>query len=440
MTSPSFTDDVILLIPFNVVTQLTDTKKHSINVNGSPAINSQVGRFSNGSCQLHGLSNEYFQVAASDDLDLHTENFTIEVSFYPTVANTACLYSSDTSYDNVGAALYVLESNNPSNLILKFFLQDNGANISLLGQTTITLNAWHEAAVSRVDGSLYLFLDGNLETSYNPTSQGKAAIGSVDFSRGSYIGKDFAGYLNDFRLSQNFGYTVSYQTNTQPFPYQIEAWDFIRLANEITARMSLTMDYIPASEEVTSRSTFSLDMERNAAPEACSTSVYGIDFGSQLNKQQVSLIGQKLTIANLEHLVAEGVQIIPYSAGSYCLFSFDLAKVGTLVENHAWIDENSCLWLKPDGVTIGNAHSTADIPLDTLQRLFYRLYHNDNCQLYDMQGNAIAKIDPFVAWNNNSKLAVFSDLIASPGVETLICTGVLLNSTELLTILSGSSQ
>jgi hypothetical protein len=169
-----------------------------------------------------------------------TNDFTIETWIYikaMSTTNTSGQYrtvicalqnpSGAGSTSNLAWTFYVL-GNSPTNITTILFECDSiskGAQSSI----SMTTNAWHHVAVTRVSGVITFFIDGVSYSSITETGNnaiGNSALGEATsaalqiggLSINGYSG-NLNGYIDEFRITNGVGrYTTNFNVQTMAFP------------------------------------------------------------------------------------------------------------------------------------------------------------------------------------------------------------------------------
>jgi hypothetical protein len=157
-----------------------------------------------------------------------TSDFTIEMWFYSTVNGEYWLYDTRPfSVNGVYTTLHVTATTNK----LAFFVS---AADRITGTTTITLNTWHHAAVSRVGGVTRLFLNGVQEgSSYTDANNYLTNTVVVGSTGAGFVGV-WQGYMDDFRVTLGVGrYTANFTPGESQIPELVEgAYPFSLAPNQ----------------------------------------------------------------------------------------------------------------------------------------------------------------------------------------------------------------
>lgn len=153
-------------------------------------------------------------VSHSSFTALGTGDMTLEMWFYQT-SQAATNTLLDLSNNDTSGNFPVININT-SGKILYFHNPTTAANIT--GGTTVSLNAWHHLAITRVSGTTYAGLDGAQEgadyTDANSYASGKVWVGQTAIAT-----QGLAGFIAELRLTAGVGrYARTYTVPTTRFP------------------------------------------------------------------------------------------------------------------------------------------------------------------------------------------------------------------------------
>ena len=180
----------------------------TITVNGNAAVSATESKFGGSSIAFDGTG-DYLSLATSTDFGFGTGDFTIEGWFYKTSALTQTLFDTRTALNENSIQV---QSNSASTL--RLFV--NGSFV-LTSSNTHTLNAWNHFAISRASGVTRFFINGVVSTT---TYTDATNYGSTKplFIGATYTGTTpFAGYIDEFRVSNTARYTTTFTPSTTAF-------------------------------------------------------------------------------------------------------------------------------------------------------------------------------------------------------------------------------
>jgi len=180
----------------------------TITVNGTAAISATQSKFGGSSIEFSGANGTYLGLASNTDFGFGTGDFTIEGWFYKTTTTTKFLFDTRTSLTENSIAVQSSSSNT-----LRLYV--NGAFLLTTG-TAHTSNAWNHLAISRASGVTRFFINGVVTGSVSDTtnygSTKPLVVGAL------YNGTTaFAGYIDDFRVSNTARYTTTFTPTTTAF-------------------------------------------------------------------------------------------------------------------------------------------------------------------------------------------------------------------------------
>lgn len=205
-------NSVVLSMSFNGANGSTDfssadARGHTITPSGGASLSTSQVKFGSASLALDG-SGDYLTISDSNDWTwAASESFTIECWFYvtSTAANRTIF-----SIPDYGFYFYVHGTQK------KIWLSYSGV-WSLTHNTVVTENDWHHVAIVRNGTVFTVYLDGvasgtqTQSLAFNPTS---LVIGRYP----TQTTWDFAGYLDDFRITKGVArYTSGFSVPAAEF-------------------------------------------------------------------------------------------------------------------------------------------------------------------------------------------------------------------------------
>jgi hypothetical protein len=188
----------------STITRLPKT----ITANGNAAVSATQSKFGGSSIAFDGTG-DYLSIATDTNYGFGTGDFTIEGWFYKTAVSTQYLFDTRTTLNENSVAV---QSNGSGSL--RLFV--NGAFV-LTSSNAHTNNAWNHLAISRASGVTRFFINGVVSTATytDATNYGTTkplVVGS------QYNGTTaFAGYIDDFRVSNTARYTATFTPTTTAF-------------------------------------------------------------------------------------------------------------------------------------------------------------------------------------------------------------------------------
>ena len=164
----------------------------------------------NGNGIAQGGRNPYVSLPQSTDFDFGTGDFTLEMWAYTTTANAHPDFITINANTSMYAAIRIEYWNN--NLIV-FHSYDGNSHVTG-ASVPFTLNSWQQIVVSRISGSVKLYLNGDIKSTYSlPGSllaQQETRIGDLRGSLGFY---SFSGNISIVKMFKNKGLTDTEVTN-----------------------------------------------------------------------------------------------------------------------------------------------------------------------------------------------------------------------------------
>ena len=182
--------------------------KKGITTYGNAQVSTAQSKFGGASALFDGTS-DYLSTATNANFGFGTGDFTIEGWFYKTSAGTQYLFDTRTALNENSVAV---QSNSSGNL--RLFV--NGAFV-LTSSNAHTNNAWNHLAISRASGVTRFFINGVVSTTtYTDTTNYGTTKPLVVGAQ--YNGTTaFAGYIDDFRVSNTARYTATFTPTTTAF-------------------------------------------------------------------------------------------------------------------------------------------------------------------------------------------------------------------------------
>jgi hypothetical protein len=180
----------------------------TITVNGNAAVSATQSKFGGSSIAFDGTG-DYLSLATDTDYGFGTGDFTIEGWFYKPAATTQYLFDTRTTLTENSVTVQ-----SQGNGTLRLFV--NGTFV-LTSSNTHTNNAWNHLAISRASGVTRFFINGVVSTNtYTDTTNYGTTKPLVVGAQ--YNGTTaFAGYIDDFRVSNTARYTSTFTPTTTAF-------------------------------------------------------------------------------------------------------------------------------------------------------------------------------------------------------------------------------
>lgn len=206
-------------------TTFTDLTGKTVTANGNASISSAVSKF--GQAGYFDGTGDYLSVTGPS---FGTGDFCVECWVYPTVNNnTLILFDTRTAdNDSTGFAFYLRSTGKLA------YIYGNGVVVE--GTTTYSANTWHHVAVTRISGTVKLYLNGVQEASFAQANSYSNTAWKIGH-QWSVSGALTPGYIDDFRVTQGVGrYTAAFTPSEKPLPTYLvgpnhdQYWDKVVLA------------------------------------------------------------------------------------------------------------------------------------------------------------------------------------------------------------------
>ena len=180
----------------------------TITAAGNAAVSATQSKFGGSSIAFDGTG-DYLSIATDTDYGFGTGDFTIEGWFYKTTTATQYLFDTRTTLNENSVAV---QSNGSGSL--RLFV--NGVFV-LTSSNAHTNNAWNHLAISRASGVTRFFINGVVSTATytDATNYGttKPLVVGAQYNGTTA----FAGYIDDFRVSNTARYTATFTPTTTAF-------------------------------------------------------------------------------------------------------------------------------------------------------------------------------------------------------------------------------
>ena len=174
----------------NGSSSIVDVAGHAITHYGSASLSTAQSKFGGASIYFDGAG-DYLSLAANSDWAFGTNDFTIDLwVYYPVAPGSAQIIGPHTAYVFSDWCLIHDQGS------LKFYLN----NLETVAYAwSPTLNTWHHLAVTRADGIVRLFIDGNLINS-NLNSANVGIGRTLTIGASENPGFFFTGYMDEIRI------------------------------------------------------------------------------------------------------------------------------------------------------------------------------------------------------------------------------------------------
>jgi hypothetical protein len=181
----------------------------TITANGNAAVSAVQSKFGGSSIAFDGTG-DYLSIATSTDYGFGTGDFTIEGWVYKNTASGMVLFDTRTSGSSQ-FSVYV-ESNGAGNL--RLFV--NGSYV-LTSSNAVSTGAWVHVALCKSSGTTRFFINGVVSTNTYADSNNYGTSKPITIGA-SWVGSTaWAGYIDDFRVSNTARYTATFTPTTTAF-------------------------------------------------------------------------------------------------------------------------------------------------------------------------------------------------------------------------------
>jgi hypothetical protein len=354
--------------------------------NGAAQLSTVQKKFGTSSLLLDGDA-DYVFIQGNQDFAFGTENFTIEGWFYRTVVTTN---------------MYLLDLRSTSTDLSSMLLATGASLGYYVGTSQVitasnvlpSINTWYHVAVSRVNGSTKLFVNGIQVGSTYADSTNYVGSRLLLGTNGTFIADRFwNGYIDEFRISKGVGrYVTNFSVQTAQFDsdeYTVLLAHFDGTLGSTTfVDDGITIQDIRSSSGGTSTSLIRYDRAEFAAEmrSISSALVYGNsgikadgpDVVLQLMAHNFAYIGTGFDLTNNKAGVVQPNEVIEinsgrvyynsvdqdgnYRVGDLFLVDFDTGAVTfqnanfdiTTLDGITFTDGTNTTIVNPTGVSTGN--------------------------------------------------------------------------------------
>ena len=211
----TFYDNLVLAMPFNAATGLTDVSSRNRNpaAYGNVSISSTISKYYGSSAKFDG-SGDYLSIVDSDDLHFSSVNFTAECWAYPTDSPSQPILVGQWSGSAGSTTLsWVMILSNNANRYLRGLISSTGSGVDfdLISSTSLGLNQWNHCAFVRNGSTFTLYLNGVSVASTTDSDSLFNATNSLTIGASSAGSQPFNGFLQDLRIYKGIAkYTANF--------------------------------------------------------------------------------------------------------------------------------------------------------------------------------------------------------------------------------------
>ena len=216
--------DVKLLVSYQNGSVIDNASTSDLLTVGTVQTSTTQSKFGGSSLYFNGSSG--LTNMTMNNSTIKTGDFTVEFWMYPTSSGATQGLCCIGNYPGASAGEFNMYYNVSSN---GFIRAQFAYGTTITGSSTIVLNTWTHVAVSRYNGTLRLYINGNLDTSASSTDSITTNGLSVGQAYPNLSQEYFTGYIDDFRVTQGIAryiynftppsaayYNQGYSTYTPP--------------------------------------------------------------------------------------------------------------------------------------------------------------------------------------------------------------------------------
>jgi hypothetical protein len=192
-----------------VIADTSTDPKGTATVSGGAQISTTQSKFGGAALSVNGTTG-YIQYPDSPDWDFPGD-FTVEAWVYSTARAPTGYVSAIASHSGTNYWLLFIDENGSAGISAT----QGGTNVGAGGPSTVPLNTWTHIAFVRSGGMGRIYINGVGGTA--------VTIPASDSSDPLFIGcygsaaHWFAGYIDEFRISQNARWTANFTPPTTPY-------------------------------------------------------------------------------------------------------------------------------------------------------------------------------------------------------------------------------
>jgi len=174
---------------------------------------SKLAKVTDGAVHFDGTG-DYLSIADSSDLTVGTNPFTLEFYAYKTAAGEDFFCGSYDSSGTTASLSYAIQTggSSPTNSLVAH-VAEGGSATSVNSGVDFVLNKWVHVAFVRDGNTLRLFQDGIQMSTAAFSGTVNDASNAFEIGRAGFSGKDFPGFISNFRFVNG---TALYTSNFTP--------------------------------------------------------------------------------------------------------------------------------------------------------------------------------------------------------------------------------
>jgi len=227
-----FADDVVTLLRMNSTAGSTtfadETGKFAFTAAGNAQIGTTTVKYGTGALALDG-SGDWIATASNQNYNFGTDNFTVEAWVYLNAAVNnyqAVFANAYTTWRSGGRSLAFYGSAVPTTSQRNRFAVScyDASGPLCVSTNTFTTGQWYHVALTRVGGTLRLFVNGNLEGTSSTSLAMDFSLNGTRIGANGWDGlsSNWNGYIDELRVTKGVGrYTASFTAPTAEFEYAI---------------------------------------------------------------------------------------------------------------------------------------------------------------------------------------------------------------------------
>jgi len=192
LLSVSYINNVYLKLKFNTTIIDESVYNNTINLIGTPTINSSIYKFGSGALDLNG-STQMLKTDSNKVFNFGTNIFTCELWIYPRgKGGYRVLNNTNGSFVAGKWSINIIQYSANDNRVEMGAYSPSGTVYVINTTTQIQINTWYHIAFVRDGTFLKVFINGNLEGNYNYSTQ------SLDNDVNNVLCIGGSGYANEY--------------------------------------------------------------------------------------------------------------------------------------------------------------------------------------------------------------------------------------------------